>query len=110
MSDWEQVLQREAAAHVLAGGRVCPLYRLPAWVCSTLHLLTGVCRTVTTGAFGRFTSPWPEDSADDGGTYRPWIAHHYCCPHDPDSAGATYWSTVAASTLDPKQLSIQGGP
>ena len=99
MTEWTQILQREAASHALAGKRVCPVYALPHWVCATLHLITGMCRTITTGRFERITVEFEED-VDPSGIYRPWIAEHYCCPHDPEAIGSTYWSTAAASTLD----------
>lgn len=101
---WQHALQLEGAVHVLAGGSLCPLYQLPAWACSTLHILTGICRTVTNGAFERFSGPtfssdW-EGVSRSGGIYRPWIAYRAWCPHHPEGAGHTYWSTAAASTLD----------
>lgn len=109
MSAYEAALLRESVAHVLAGGRVCPVYGLPHWVCSTLHLITGVCRTVTTGRFERVSGGFASN-ADKSGIYRPWIVSRPECPHHPDAQGETYWSTPAASTLDCEQQAIQGGP
>lgn len=99
---WQHALQLEGAVHVLAGGSLCPLYQLPAWVCSTLHILTGVCRTVTEGEFHRLdsaSSDWV-DVYQSGGIYRPWIAYRAWCPHHPEGAGHSYWSTAAAAALD----------
>ena len=115
MGLWQVALQRETAAHVIAGGRSCPTYGLPEWVCSVLHLVTGLCRTVTTGRFDRFgghfdTARGGPSNSDDGGIYRPWIAEFPCCPHHLEAQGLTYWSTPQASTLDPAEQAEIGGP
>lgn len=92
------VLERELAVAVLAGQRFCPIFHLPCWICTTLHVLTGVVRSVTEGRFERFRErrfemfePWFAE---------PWLRDDPICVHSTGASGDHYWNTAEASMTD----------
>lgn len=86
------VWDRERAFAALAGQKLCPVHRMPCWVCYLLHILTGTLRSVTEGRFDRFEGrgifTWAEDT---DGHFARWTAsrglvcsHHHASCTDAD--------------------------
>lgn len=95
------VWERECAFAALAGRHVCPRYRLPCWVCCTVHILIGTLRSVTEGRFDRFMGHSIFTWADDlnGHFARASESRGLICPHhrasfEPEYLrrhGSSYW-------------------
>lgn len=95
--DMAGVCDRECAVTALAGAQVCPIYRLPCWLCIVLHIMTGTLRSVTEGRFDRFAGHGFMLLLDGDQKYlwSLWLV----CPHHPAAItidyaqrhGPSYW-------------------
>ena len=93
------VWDRECAFAALTD-HLCPRYRMPGWICTALHLLTGTLRSVTIGRFDRFSENQVGCFLVDADlSYYPHL-DNWTCVHTPGASGDHYWVTDDASTID----------
>lgn len=102
--------QRECVVAAFAD-LLCPVYRMPCWVCVVLHGLTGVVRSVTYGRFSRFCDRRTIFFMFDPVQLEPKLAQFgqpttWRCVHSPGRGGDDYWNTRDASATDMPEESL----